>query len=164
MLRISGNILSELPENLTNDLRNSLLEGSVERVTQLLSQILLAHSSVYMTKAIEAVYQAFLFGYLLGQWSLDGKNWMVTVESEAGHGRLDLSIIQFSANRGVVIETKHSSSEENLESSANMGLNQALDREYAEALKRRHCLEYVHVFGIAFHKKKCYVVKRDQPI
>ena len=134
-----------------NELYQELIQGDTKKVNLLLNDILLRSISYFDNQ--ESFYHGFLVGLL--------NDYEVTSNREAGHGRFDVCILPDSILGTVVlIECKHSISEDDLKDDAREGVQQIIDKKY---LKERRFKKYENVvgYGISFYKKQCYVVKMD---
>ena len=134
-----------------NKLYQELIQGDTKKVNLLLNDILLRSISYFDNQ--ESFYHGFLVGLL--------NDYEVTSNREAGHGRFDVCVLPDSILGTVVlIECKHSISEDDLIDDAREGVQQIIDQKYLEE-RRFKKYENVVGYGISFYKKQCYVVKMD---
>ena len=134
-----------------NKLYQELIQGDTKKVNLLLNDILLRSISYFDNQ--ESFYHGFLVGLL--------NDYEVTSNKEAGHGRFDVCVLPDSILGTVVlIECKHSISEDDLIDDAREGVQQIIDQKYLEE-RRFKKYENVVGYGLSFYKKQCYVVKMD---
>ena len=134
-----------------NKLYQELIQGDTKKVNLLLNDILLRSISYFDNQ--ESFYHGFLVGLL--------NDYEVTSNREAGHGRFDVCVLPDSILGTVVlIECKHSISEDDLIDDAREGVQQIIDQKYLEE-RRFKKYENVVGYGLSFYKKQCYVVKMD---
>ncbi|WP_270463122.1 AAA family ATPase [Faecalibacillus intestinalis] len=134
-----------------NKLYQKLIQGDTKKVNLLLNDILLRSISYFDNQ--ESFYHGFLVGLL--------NDYEVTSNREAGHGRFDVCVLPDSILGTVVlIECKHSISEDDLIDDAREGVQQIIDQKYLEE-RRFKKYENVVGYGISFYKKQCYVVKMN---
>ena len=134
-----------------NKLYQELIQGDTKKVNLLLNDILLRSISYFDNQ--ESFYHGFLVGLL--------NDYEVTSNREAGHGRFDVCVLPDSILGTVVlIECKHSISEDDLIDDAREGVQQIIDQKYLEE-RRFKKYENVVGYGISFYKKQCYVVKMN---
>ena len=134
-----------------NELYQELIQGDTKKVNLLLNDILLRSISYFDNQ--ESFYHGFLVGLLNGYEVMSNK--------EAEHGRFDVCVLPDSILGTVVlIECKHSISEDDLIDDAREGVQQIIDQKYLEE-RRFKKYENVVGYGISFYKKQCYVVKMD---
>ena len=134
-----------------NKLYQELIQGDTKKVNLLLNDILLRSISYFDNQ--ESFYHGFLVGLL--------NDYEVTSNREAGHGRFDVCVLPDSILGTVVlIECKHSISEDDLIDDAREGGQQIIDQKYLEE-RRFKKYENIVGYGISFYKKQCYVVKMN---
>ena len=134
-----------------NKLYQELIQGDTKKVNLLLNDILLRSISYFDNQ--ESFYHGFLVGLL--------NDYEVTSNREAGYGRFDVCVLPDSILGTVVlIECKHSISEDDLIDDAREGVQQIIDQKYLEE-RRFKKYENVVGYGISFYKKQCYVVKMN---
>ena len=135
-----------------NTLYQELISGNEASVNEVLNDILMRSISYYDNQ--ESFYHGFLVGLL--------NDHEVISNREAGDGRFDLCILPDSIlGTVVIIECKHSLSDDDLIEDAVDGAKQITDRNY---FGEKRFKKYAHAvgYGISFNKKQCYVVKTDE--
>ena len=135
-----------------NTLYQELTSGNEASVNEILNDILMRSISYYDNQ--ESFYHGFLVGLL--------NDHEVISNREAGAGRFDLCILPDSIlGTVVIIECKHSLSDDDLIEDAVDGAKQITDRNY---FGEKRFKKYAHAvgYGISFNKKQCYVVKTDE--
>ncbi|MDD6710753.1 MAG: AAA family ATPase [Sharpea porci] len=133
-------------------LYKELISGNEGSVNEILNDILMRSISYYDNR--ESFYHGFLVGLL--------NDHEVISNREAGEGRFDLCILPDSIlGTVVIIECKHSLSDDDLIEDAKVGAKQITDRNY---FGEKRFKKYAHAvgYGISFNKKQCYVVKTDE--
>ena len=132
-----------------NELYQELVEGDAKKVNLLLNDILLRSISYFDNQ--ESFYHGFLVGLL--------NDYEVVSNKESGNGRFDVCVLPENILGTIVlIECKHSISEDNLIDDAKEGARQIVEQKYLEEHKFKK-YENVIGYGISFYKKQCYVVK-----
>lgn len=135
-----------------NTLYQELISGNEASVNEILNDILMRSISYYDNQ--ESFYHGFLVGLL--------NDHEVISNREAGDGRFDLCILPDSIlGTVIIIECKHSLSDDDLIEDAVDGAKQIADRNY---FGEKRFKKYAHAvgYGISFNKKQCYVVKTDE--
>lgn len=135
-----------------NTLYQELISGNEASVNEVLNDILMRSISYYDNQ--ESFYHEFLVGLL--------NDHEVISNREAGDGRFDLCILPDSIlGTVIIIECKHSLSDDDLIEDAVDGAKQIADRNY---FGEKRFKKYAHAvgYGISFNKKQCYVVKMDE--
>ena len=135
-----------------NTLYQELISGNEASVNEVLNDILMRSISYYDNQ--ESFYHGFLVGLL--------NDHEVISNREAGDGRFDLCILPDSIlGTVIIIECKHSLSDDDLIEDAVDGAKQITDRNY---FGEKRFKKYAHAvgYGISFNKKQCYVVKTDE--
>ena len=135
-----------------NTLYQELISGNEASVNEVLNDILMRSISYYDNQ--ESFYHGFLVGLL--------NDHEVISNREAGDGRFDLCILPDSIlGTVIIIECKHSLSDDDLIEDAVDGAKQIADRNY---FGEKRFKKYAHAvgYGISFNKKQCYVVKTDE--
>lgn len=135
-----------------NTLYQELISGNEASVNEILNDILMRSISYYDNQ--ESFYHGFLVGLL--------NDHEVISNREVGDGRFDLCILPDSIlGTVVIIECKHSLSDDDLIEDAVDGAKQITDRNY---FGEKRFKKYAHAvgYGISFNKKQCYVVKTDE--
>ena len=96
-----------------------------------------------------------LYGFLVGLFS----SYKVESNQESVEGRFDVCIFpKRIRDTLVLIECKHSSSEENLIKDSKEGINQIMDKKYLSNPRIKKYENNV-CYSISFYKKQCYVTK-----
>lgn len=131
------------------ELYQEFVDGDAKKVNLLLNDILLRSISYFDNQ--ESFYHGFLVGLL--------NDYEVVSNRESGNGRFDVCVLPENILGTVVlIECKHSISEDNLIDDAKEGARQIVEQKYLEEHKFKK-YENVIGYGISFYKKQCYVVK-----
>ena len=133
-------------------LYQELISGNEASVNEILNDILMRSISYYDNQ--ESFYHGFLVGLL--------NDHEVISNREAGDGRFDLCILPDSIlGTVVIIECKHSLSDDDLIEDAVDGAKQITDRNY---FGEKRFKKYAHAvgYGISFNQKQCSVVKTDE--
>ena len=132
-----------------NELYQELVDGDAKKVNLLLNDILLRSISYFDNQ--ESFYHGFLVGLL--------NDYEVVSNKESGNGRFDVCVLPENILGTVVlIECKHSISEDNLIDDAKEGARQIVEKKYLEEHRFKK-YENAIGYGISFYKKQCYVVK-----
>ena len=132
-----------------NELYQELVDGDAKKVNLLLNDILLRSISYFDNQ--ESFYHGFLVGLL--------NDYEVVSNRESGNGRFDVCVLPENILGTVVlIECKHSISEDDLIDDAKEGARQIVEQKYLEEHRFKK-YENVIGYGISFYKKQCYVVK-----
>ena len=135
-----------------NELYQELVDGDAKKVNLLLNDILLRSISYFDNQ--ESFYHGFLVGLL--------NDYEVVSNRESGNGRFDVCVLPENILGTVVlIECKHSISEDDLIDDAKEGASQIIEQKYLEEHKYKK-YENAVGYGISFYKKQCYVVKVEQ--
>ena len=133
------------------ELYQELVDGDAKKVNLLLNDILLRSISYFDNQ--ESFYHGFLVGLL--------NDYEVVSNRESGNGRFDVCVLPENILGTVVlIECKHSISEDDLIDDAKEGASQIIEQKYLEEHKFKK-YENAVGYGISFYKKQCYVVKVD---
>ena len=131
------------------ELYQEFVDGDAKKVNLLLNDILLRSISYFDNQ--ESFYHGFLVGLL--------NDYEVVSNRESGNGRFDVCVLPENILGTVVlIECKHSISEDDLIDDAKEGARQIVEQKYLEEHKFKK-YENVIGYGIFFYKKQCYVVK-----
>ena len=132
-----------------NELYQELVDGDAKKVNLLLNDILLRSISYFDNQ--ESFYHGFLVGLL--------NDYEVVSNRESGNGRFDVCVLPENILGTVVlIECKHSISENDLIDDAKEGARQIVEKKYLEEHRFKK-YENAIGYGISFYKKQCYVVK-----
>lgn len=132
-----------------NELYQELVDGDAKKVNLLLNDILLRSISYFDNQ--ESFYHGFLVGLL--------NDYEVVSNRESGNGRFDVCVLPENILGTVVlIECKHSISEDDLIDDAKEGARQIVENKYLEEHRFKK-YENAVGYGISFYKKQCYVAK-----
>ena len=133
------------------ELYQELVDGDTKKVNLLLNDILLRSISYFDNQ--ESFYHGFLVGLL--------NDYEVVSNRESGNGRFDVCVLPENILGTVVlIECKHSISEDDLIDDAKEGARQIVEKKYLEEHRFKK-YENAVGYGISFYKKQCYVVKLE---
>lgn len=133
------------------ELYQELVDGDAKKVNLLLNDILLRSISYFDNQ--ESFYHGFLVGLL--------NDYEVVSNRESGNGRFDVFVLPENILGTVVlIECKHSISEDDLIDDAKEGARQIVEKKYLEEHRFKK-YENAVGYGISFYKKQCYVVKLE---
>ena len=133
------------------ELYQELVDGDAKQVNLLLNDILLRSISYFDNQ--ESFYHGFLVGLL--------NDYEVVSNRESGNGRFDVCVLPENILGTVVlIECKHSISEDDLIDDAKEGARQIVEKKYLEEHRFKK-YENAVGYGISFYKKQCYVVKLE---
>lgn len=131
------------------ELYQELVDGDAKKVNLLLNDILLRSISYFDNQ--ESFYHGFLVRLL--------NDYEVVSNKESGNGRFDVCVLPENILGTVVlIECKHSISEDDLIDDAKEGARQIIEQKYLEEHKFKK-YENAVGYGISFYKKQCYVIK-----
>lgn len=131
------------------ELYQEFVDGDAKKVNLLLNDILLRSISYFDNQ--ESFYHGFLVGLL--------NDYEVVSNRESGNGRFDVCVLPENILGTIVlIECKHSISEDDLIDDAKEGARQIVEKKYLEEHKFKK-YEKAIGYGISFYKKQCYVVK-----
>lgn len=131
------------------ELYQELVDGDAKKVNLLLNDILLRSISYFDNQ--ESFYHGFLVGLL--------NDYEVVSNKESGNGGFDVCVLPENILGTIVlIECKHSISEDDLIDDAKEGARQIVEQKYLEEHKFKK-YENAIGYGISFYKKQCYVVK-----
>ena len=135
-----------LDKSIQAELMNAFWNRDADTATKLMSKLLF--KTISYNDYHENYYHAFLAGIFAGL------GYDVESNKEMGLGRSDIIIRDYSEQRAMVIETKHSKSESSLDQDSKKAVRQINEKEYADELDG---YELVLKYGIAFYKKKCLI-------
>lgn len=131
------------------ELYQELVDGDAKKVNLLLNDTLLRSISYFDNQ--ESFYHGFLVGLL--------NDYEVVSNKESGNGRFDVCVLPENILGTIVlIECKHSISEDDLIDDAKEGARQIVEQKYLEEHKFKK-YENAIGYGISFYKKQCYVVQ-----
>lgn len=131
------------------ELYQEFVDGDAKKVNLLLNDILLRSISYFDNQ--ESFYHGFLVGLL--------NDYEVVSNRESGNGRFDVCVLPENILGTIVlIECKHSISEDDLIDDAKEGARQIVEKKYLEEHRFKK-YENAIGYGMSFYKKQCYVVK-----
>lgn len=134
-----------------NELYQELIEGNALEVNKLLNDILIRSISYFDNQ--ESFYHGFLVGLL--------NDYEVVSNRESGNGRFDICVLpETILDTVILIECKHSTSEDDLIEDAQAGAKQIINQKYLEEKRFKKYASTIG-YGISFYKKQCYVVKSE---
>ena len=150
---------NSVPGDHVQDLLRSLLEGNTEVFSALLQDFILTSMSIYDLASTEPERSYHLF--ILGLLVMLNNTHEVRSNRESGLGRYDIIIIPKDKSKpAVVIEFKKvwkKTTENALVASAQMALDQIIDKKYAQELYDQG-IQSVIAYGIAFEGKNVSVL------
>ena len=127
----------------------ALWTGDMDAASKLMSSLLWKTIS-YMDYH-EDYYHAFIAGLFVG------RGYETESNKERGLGRPDLLLLDADNRRAMIIETKKSTSAEQMEKDCDAALKQIADEEYAGNLDAGY--EAVYCYGISFLRKTALIKK-----
>lgn len=134
----------------------AFLEGNAEKIQKRMTAILDKSISILDTKARDEYKENFYHGLLIGLLRSEPE-WLIKSNKESGDGFCDIFIEPENPDAGIVIEVKYSASLDGMEKMCETALRQIKDRRYDEEL-RNDGREDILAYGIAFCKKRCWVI------
>lgn len=135
-----------------SELFDALWKGDAERLQEYLNDTLFDTISFYDYQ--ENFYHAFLAGQL--SW----KGYVVKSNRENGLGCSDITVKDRKNRRAIVIETKVTGSESDLDSLCDKALTQIVENQYNKEIEQSG-YQQVLCIGIAFYRKQCRVKVAD---
>lgn len=133
------------------ELYQALIDGKAYEANLILNDILENSISYYDN------YENFYYGFLVGLFS----NENIESNKESGEGRFDICILPDTIlETAIIIECKHSKSDEDLVEDSIAGAKQIIEKKYFENNKIKK-YRYAIGYGISFYKKQCYIVKES---
>ena len=138
----------ELDRSKQKELMQALWDGDEKMASKRMTDILFETISYHDYH--ENYYHAFMTGII------SGLGYAVKSNQEKGLGRSDIDVRDKQRKRAMILETKKSKKEEEMDRDALAGGQQILDREY---LKSFSGYDSVICYGISFFKKKALVRK-----
>ena len=130
------------------ELMDALWDGDEEKASEKMTDILFDTISYHDYH--ENYYHAFMTGII------SGLGYAVRSNQENGLGRSDIDVREKRKKRGMLIETKKSDREEDMEKDALEGKQQIIDKEYLRGFQGYNS---VICYGISFFRKKALVRK-----
>ena len=134
----------------------AFFEGNAEEIQKRMTAILDKSISILDTKVRDEYKENFYHGLLIGLLRSEPE-WLIKSNKESGDGFCDIFIEPENPDAGIVIEVKYSASLDGMEKMCETALRQIKDRRYDEEL-RNDGREDILAYGIAFCKKRCWVI------
>ncbi len=135
-----------MDENCRKDMMEALWRGDEREVSEAISNLL--WKTISYNDYHEDYYHAFLAGAFVGL------GYEVESNKEKGLGRPDIFLKDDDNRRVIIIETKRSKKEDNLDQDCDRAVNQILSKRYAEGL---YGYTQILCYGIAFFQKEARV-------
>lgn len=126
--------------------------GDARKLTEEMTKLLRRTISYYDYR--EDFYHAFFAGIFAGA------GYVVESNKEYGEGRPDILVQDYSGDRAAVFEVKYAKTQDNLKKSCENALKQIEDKRYTEELLDDY--GKVISYGIAFYKKRCLVLRKEE--
>lgn len=138
----------------TQQFYKELQAGNATSIETYLNEMMNKTISVYDTKTnqIENSCHMFLNGILCANG-----NWYTRSNVESGDGFADIIIETEDIDEGIVIEVKHCERYVDMEKYAQQAIEQIKAKRYAAYLQNELRTK-IHIYGIAFCKKRCKVI------
>ena len=140
-----------LDRSKQKELMDALWNGDEDAATNIMTKILF-HTISYHDYH-ENYYHAFLTGLI------SGLGYAVKSNLESGLGRSDIDIRDKRNARGMLIETKKSKDESDMEKDAKEGLQQIVEKEYLAGFEG---FDSVVAYGVSFYRKRALVRKLNR--
>lgn len=135
-----------MDENCRKDMIEALWRGDEQEASEAISNLL--WKTISYNDYHEDYYQAFLAGAFVGL------GYEVESNKEKGLGRPDIFLKDDDNRRVIIIETKRSKKEDNLDQDCDRAVSQILSKRYAEGL---YGYTQILCYGIAFFQKEARV-------
>ena len=135
-----------MDDNCRKDMMEALWRGDEREVSEAISNLL--WKTISYNDYHEDYYHAFLAGAFVGL------GYEVESNKEKGLGRPDIFLKDDDNRRVIIIETKRSKKEDNLDQDCDRAVNQILSKRYAEGL---YGYTQILCYGIAFFQKEARV-------
>jgi len=135
-----------MDENCRKDMIEALWRGDEQEASEAISNLL--WKTISYNDYHEDYYQAFLAGAFVGL------GYEVESNKEKGLGRPDIFLKDDDNRRVIIIETKRSKKEDNLDQDCDRAVNQILSKRYEEGL---YGYTQILCYGIAFFQKEARV-------
>ncbi len=135
-----------MDENCRKDMMEALWRGDEREASEAISNLL--WKTISYNDYHEDYYHAFLAGAFVGL------GYEVESNKEKGLGRPDIFLKDDDNRRVIIIETKRSKKEDNLDQDCDRAVNQILSKKYAEGL---YGYTQILCYGIAFFQKEARV-------
>ena len=137
-----------MDDNCRKDMIEALWRGDEQEASEAISNLL--WKTISYNDYHEDYYHAFLAGAFVGL------GYEVESNKEKGLGRPDIFLKDDDNRRVIIIETKRSKKEDNLDQDCDRAVNQILSKKYAEGL---YGYTQILCYGIAFFQKEARVKK-----
>ncbi len=135
-----------MDDNCRKDMIEALWRGDEQEASEAISNLL--WKTISYNDYHEDYYHAFLAGAFVGL------GYEVESNKEKGLGRPDIFLKDDDNRRVIIIETKRSKKEDNLDQDCDRAVNQILSKKYAEGL---YGYTQILCYGIAFFQKEARV-------
>ena len=135
-----------MDDNCRKDMMEALWRGDEREASEAISDLL--WKTISYNDYHEDYYHAFLAGAFVGL------GYEVESNKEKGLGRPDIFLKDDDNRRVIIIETKRSKKEDNLDQDCDRAVNQILSKRYAEGL---YGYTQILCYGIAFFQKEARV-------
>ena len=135
-----------MDDNCQKDMIEALWRGDEQEASEAISNLL--WKTISYNDYHEDYYHAFLAGAFVGL------GYEVESNKEKGLGRPDIFLKDDDNRRVIIIETKRSKKEDNLDQDCDRAVNQILSKRYAEGL---YGYTQILCYGIAFFQKEARV-------
>ena len=135
-----------MDDNCRKDMMEALWRGDEREASEAISNLL--WKTISYNDYHEDYYHAFLAGAFVGL------GYEVESNKEKGLGRPDIFLKDDDNRRVIIIETKRSKKEENLDQDCDRAVSQILSKKYAEGL---YGYTQILCYGIAFFQKQARV-------
>ena len=134
----------------------NMLYGDFNHFKEEFRSVVLHHLSYWLFGKAEHVHEAFVYGIFL---AVADTRYTVSIEDEAGLGRLDLSVEETNGPNATIIEFKVSAHTADMLADAQRGLMQIESKQYRARF--RESTVHVREYGISFCGKSCEIVGRQ---
>lgn len=135
-----------IDDNCRKDMMEALWRGDEQEASEAISNLL--WKTISYNDYHEDYYHAFLAGAFVGL------GYEVESNKEKGLGRPDIFLKDDDNRRVIIIETKRSKKEDNLDQDCDRAVSQILSKKYAEGL---YGYTQILCYGIAFFQKQARV-------
>lgn len=135
-----------MDDSCRKDMMEALWRGDEQEASEAISNLL--WKTISYNDYHEDYYHAFLAGAFVGL------GYEVESNKEKGLGRPDIFLKDDDNRRVIIIETKRSKKEDNLDQDCDRAVNQILSKKYAEGL---YGYTQILCYGIAFFQKEARV-------
>lgn len=135
-----------MDDNCRKDMMEALWRGDEQEASEAISNLL--WKTISYNDYHEDYYHAFLAGAFVGL------GYEVESNKEKGLGRPDIFLKDDDNRRVIIIETKRSKKEDNLDQDCDRAVSQILSKKYAEGL---YGYTQILCYGIAFFQKEARV-------